>query len=806
MKRIILFISAMLLVIGSAFAQDDTPKSILIPGNAHIDVEKLNGNIDLNMDVSKLNLYEIRVLKSALAARQGECIMQSELRRLFDATSWYLPIAEERAGLCFDDNGNIIDSKLPPITYTTEEQAFIDKLNKAEKDLTQNNIMLLGTRSNPRWCPNLNNLANPMQISNMPKSLNDLLATNGFAIVPGNTLQLFHIYENNDYREFPSFVTTDLYLQTFHMYFDYMLRNMEETKMLPVMTNFTNKLYNSMTQKAKTSKGAMKEAAQRDAAYFAIAYSLFTGKPLSALAPKFKTMALKEIENVKAAESEYSDFLDYKQVKFIYNIYRPRGHYTRSDALKRYFMGMMWLQNAPFGSDKPEQLRAALLMADMIGSNANYTKTYKLIDKPITFLMGTSDNLGILQVYEIMKEDGATMTQLMTRDEVLKRVAKKIEMKDDEQTRIRPKFERSSHCKINLMPQRYMPDSEVLQEMVDYDSETTKRDVPKGLDVMAAMGVNSALRILVDELKENQKWDKYMDNMNRMKQRMGEIDWNASVANLWMETLKTLNNSTPNMPYFMKNFQWNKKNLNASLASWAELKHDAILYAKQPMGAECGGGGLPEPDVVGYVEPNVAYWTKAIELLDATHSVLKESDMLTMEMENLTQKMREKAEFLLNVSNKELKGIALTSEEYNQIKIIGSTFEYLTLEITGAMPGTRWGDVNGADKSVAVIADVYTANSDNNPNKSVLYEAVGPAHEIYVAVEIGGYLYITRGAVLSYREFQEDLSAPRTTDEEWQQQLLKQPDKGIPSWMKELIVPIDEKPIDNEHYFYSTGC
>ena len=117
-----------------------------------------------------------------------------------------------------------------------------------------------------------------------------------------------------------------------------------------------------------------------------------------------------------------------------------------------------------------------------------------------------------------------------------------------------------------------------------------------------------------------------------------------------------------------------------------------------------------------------------------------------------------------------------------------------------------WGDVQGADKSISVVADVYTANAGNNPDKSVLYEAVGPVHEIYVVVEIEGYLYLTRGAVFSYREFQEDLNAPRTTDEEWQENLKTHPDKGIPEWMLDIIVPINGKKIDNEYIFYSTGC
>ena len=40
--------------------------------------------------------------------------------------------------------------------------------------------------------------------------------------------------------------------------------------------------------------------------------------------------------------------------------------------------------------------------------------------------------------------------------------------------------------------------------------------------------------------------------------------------------------------------------------------------------------------------------------------------------------------------------------------------------------------MQGADKKVALVADVYTANADNNPEKSILFEAVGDADEIYV--------------------------------------------------------------------------
>jgi hypothetical protein len=119
-----------------------------------------------------------------------------------------------------------------------------------------------------------------------------------------------------------------------------------------------------------------------------------------------------------------------------------------------------------------------------------------------------------------------------------------------------------------------------------------------------------------------------------------------------------------------------------------------------------------------------------------------------------------------------------------------------------------WDDVQGADKKVALIADVYTANAKNNPDKSVLFEGVGLADEIYVIVEIEGCLYIARGAVLSYREFTQPMDLQRLTDEEWQKQLEQEPRKGVPDWMKSILVPMPEgqKPELNEEFFYSSGC
>ena len=696
----------------------------------------------------------------------------------------------------------IIDEK-NLLNYNDQEKAFIKRLQEREDELAKQNFEVPeGLRVN------MANLLNPTQIKDFDEQLSQRLGEDGFAIVPARHNQLFEVYEENDYREFPNFVTTDLYLQLYHLYIDCMLRELEENHLMQLMTDFSHDMFYAMNRMEGWAGGdeLVRQTALKNAAYYVIAYKLFTGETLGT--NEQIAIANPEIELCMNAQNSYSTFMkDYKNIQFGYSLFRPRGHYTRSEKLQRYFRGMMWLQTANFGLENKDEVLAAIMQTYALKNDEKLVKKYETLNNLITFLMGKPDNLTIMQVKKEVEKLNMQMEDLLHNDQAITQLTAKLNEIGNKQTRIRPKYEKTSHNKINIMPQRYQPDAEVLQEMVDYDNKPTLRATPKGLDFFAAMQVSAAEQILIEE---GQKWKGFAPMLDKMKGRMQQINWNETIVTQWMSTLRALCDRDPQLtlPYFMVTPEWNLKDLNAMLASWAELKHDAILYAKQPAGAECGGGGPPEPVVKGYVEPNISFWKKAISLLDNTAHLLKEENMLTEKIGNATERIREEAQFLLNVSEKELAGKELTDEEYDQLQYIGAAFENISLDLVREKDQylMGWSDVQGADKKVALVADVYTANADNNPEKSILFEAVGDADEIYVVVEIGGYLYLTRGAVLSYREFIQPIDEPRLTDEEWQEQLEKNPRKGVPDWMKRIIVPLNKMPEVNEEFFYSSGC
>ena len=793
MKKIIL----LLFIFAHFIGMSAQKKPIYIPGKGHIDVERLNQPLDLNMNLSQLSLSELRVVRNAIAARQGYCFKSADLRHLFGQTTWYDSLMMKRC----DDNTyeaeeGYSDYEQEPVKYTQAERDFLERIRREQYTRKEN--LPSGCLVNP------DNMLNPFQLDSMNPKLTAALGRNGFAIVPSHHLQLFHVYEKNDYFDFPSFVTTDLYLQLFHFYFDCVLKDIEEEKFDSLLTTFSQGLYAELSAKPKSAER------EWDKAYAAISIGLLTGQT-PAVPKEYQQQVADEMAKIERSANDFSPFLGYKEVYFSYALFRPRGHYTRSEKMKRYFRAMMWLQTAPFEIENDEQLRRAALLAETVNGSQSLRKSYEDIFNPMTFLMGEPDNVTLLQMADEMGKNGASYQEIVKNREIAKQLQTALIALAKQQTRIVPKFQHTSPWKINLMPQRYQPDVEVLNEMIDARNNPTRRGVPKALDVMAALGSHAADSLL-DEMGENRQWEDFTMMLDSMKCRMQKgVDWEATICNRWLNMLKVLNDTlkkNDKTPYFMVTPAWSKKNLNTTLASYAELKHDAILYAKQPAAAECGAGGPPDPVVKEYVEPNLPFWKKAVSLMEEMEDMLDRYHLWTEKARTTTIAVKEQAELLMRISDKELRGERLTDEDCSQLEHIGATFEYISLDLARSKDQELmgWDDIQSADKNVACVADVYTANGDNNPNHTVLYEAVGPVNEIYVLVNMDGDLYLTRGAVLSYREFQQPTTEQRLTDEEWQKKLKEHSTLGIPKWMDDITVPLEQQPQENEEISYSSGC
>src|SRR5205823_13180723 len=106
-------------------------------------------------------------------------------------------------------------------------------------------------------------------------------------------------------------------------------------------------------------------------------------------------------------------------------------------------------------------------------------------------------------------------------------------------------------------------------------------------------------------------FDNYNPQMTKLRDEVGslaEADWSDTLYGTWLYTLQSLAQPMPQgYPTFMTNEAYSDRLLYGALGSFAELKHDTILYAEQSY-AEMGGGGgkSPPPEPVlppVYVEP-----------------------------------------------------------------------------------------------------------------------------------------------------------------------------------------------------------
>lgn len=660
---------------------------------------------------------------------------------------------------------------------------------------------------------NLSNIANLDQFGEFTPEQMNMLIKNGFVVNPSKVEQLFYIYEKNEYKKIPSFITTDSVLQVYHIFYDYSLRVLENEKLL----GFAEELTESMLDKSillynKINNEDVKKAQLKNIAYFMTASLCLEGDLPENIPEEAKKMAFEEFELIKSeAGFKESKIFPYK---LDYSQYRPRGHYTRNDDFKRYFKAMMWYGQAPFSLYKMvdnkkvrniEQTMQALLITYSTflddGKTDDVTLWENIYD-PTVFYVGTADDLNIYNYKDLLVNvygKNPDINELNDEDkldrlylEAEKLPTPKIQAKYTEvDTPVDKQF--------RFMGQRYIPDSEIIQELV----EPIERPIPSGLDVMGVIGSKRAYDIQINHYNEDEKSPNYIAIFNKLKDdfnRLSEDEWKANMYYGWIWTLKgLLKEFDEGYPSFMTNQAWTDKSLSTALGSWAELKHDTVLYGKQS-GAECGGGEEP-PQIKGYVEPNIEVYEKLLWLTKYSRENLKERDILVESLESKLQRFEDLLQFLINCSVKELENEELSSDEYNQLLVYGGLLEYLTSSFAG--DGIRWFEITSeTDKNMAVIADIHTIAPNTFAEGGYFEVGVGPAHEIYVVVPIAGKLYLTRGAVFSYYEFD---STKRLTDEEWQKMIKENKTPSQPDWMDSFIeggkeeVPTPVNP-------YSTGC
>jgi hypothetical protein len=674
-------------------------------------------------------------------------------------------------------------------------------------------------------------LQNLEGMENMTLSVHsrDLLERYGFAIVPGDEKEIFDVYTQAKNRNQPIFVTADAMLHTCHIFFDYLLRILEIERLYASVVDLTDRMIALSQVQYKEAKNLdVKEAARLNIGFFSVAKKIFSpeyeaGFDLEKLIEReidsvdvHKGLGLRAllsyIDNPTVFDTPYA-YEDFSQ-------YVPRGHYTRNENFEKYFKAMMWYGRIDFklrpgNDDRPvlhgkKMTLQALLITDALRRNPQAYDLWKKIYKPTVYFVGKMDDLSVDDydklVVDVFLTEGS-VDRYWEEDKLSEFIAKALELRpprilsgaafvEDGEFAVSTKG-------FRFMGQRFIPDSAMFQQLV-YGRKGDKvilrytgngkpftmevipaggpvRAFPRGLDVMAVLGSQRALEILEGE--GDTGYTHYHDQLNMLKEEFSAIGpegWRQNLYWRWLFCLLPLleERNEEKVPRFMKNEFWLDKELQTSLGSWTELRHDTILYAKQSY-TMLTRARPPQPELTyGYVEPYPEVYGR---IQDMMADLRKNLANLGIDMPEIMEKIQgfEKVLSRLSaISEKELCGIDLSEEDYECIWNIGHTLSSLKEFPSQIMEKIT----SGTDERMDIIADVHT---DLN-TKQVLEEGVGSPFDVYVIVQDTKGYRLCRGAVFSYYEFKHPMD-DRLTDEKWQEmgEEGKRPEQ--PPWTKTFI-------------------
>ena len=577
------------------------------------------------------------------------------------------------------------------------------------------------------------------------------------------------------------FITTDLFLHAYHLLFSRMLQKLEQTYFAPTLGESLSTALRGLDESTpKLAAGAPKTLGPAATARDMLTIPLFLLGQLDEA--DLSARAREEAHRILKAEGRDLSLITGSRED--YTQYRPRGHYTGVPEMEAYFRAMSFLGNAglPIFQERgvvhePNLLTTILLVLAFDGAAEMWTA----FEEPINFLIGTPDD-GAFKLYRsAVKRHVTTIDDLGTLFEdhgrgKLTAIAEDIRqtvgsprIRDRETGNITKEEEKATRLpEFRISGKRFTFDAYAMNSLTSprVGSDENPRNLPEGTDVMAVLGSNAA-----DEwAAHNDEIEGYAESLAAIKSSVdGFLAVDNTAYTRWLDILRAGFADSGSKQVFYRSHGWQWKKLLTNAASWAELKHDTVLYAKQS-GAEMGGGGdwyagqFAPPMPRGYVEPDPQTFAAMLAALERLSLVLEmyalEDDV--HEYADKIERFRELCTTAMRIAEREVRDEKLSPVDYGDIKELARAFTARLL-----LPyGTDVGYDEWEKLRMAIVTDVAT----DFMGEVALHVGTGTPRAIYVLVnDRSGGPRVAKGYVYSYYEFAHPLSEGRMTDDEWRE-------------------------------------
>ena len=630
-----------------------------------------------------------------------------------------------------------------------------------------------------------------------------LIEQNGFMVSErlsrtsfGDALE--EIYDN----DLPVFVSVDAILHAVHRSYDLILMDVEQSTLIKKLDTLLTDLHGqlpSLGTKYASYPGMKQNLIDVDL-YLTVARRLL-GNAIIPLYPETVSPVDSILDFVQLEQYQYHPLFSSQPKKFDYSQFTVRGHYTQSEDLKKYFQAMIWLGRTeiyltapinivpPVPKDDVQRQAIDAVLIEEAAATGNVFPLLAEIEEALQSLVGESDNVTLPDIQSLVAE-----TQIDSACQLLDTVRlavfqQTLNLKPYAGQRILSQIVESDPSSPDdvtppsaflLFGQRFVIDSyitgNVVYKKIKFNGEPVWRALPSSQDVLFALGNNASAQLLESELSQFH----YATNLSSLRYLVDSYEppfWQLSFYNAWLNSIRTLNPPTDRtgLPQFMQTAAWWQEKMTTQLASWAELRHDNLLYVKQSY-TSSGACSFPE----SYVEPIPEFY-EALRQFASTAA--QKSKLLTGDsrmVDNIVkywQHLGGVADTLASIAHKELVHTSLSDEETMFLHCMIGPYN-----ITGCggdrkpqSPGWynylyyRLREYAGYRLQDYLVADVHTCPTDQGGGLVgwVMHVGTGPVNLAVVATEAAdGRLTSYIGPVSSYYE-QVTSGFKRLTDEEW---------------------------------------
>jgi len=639
----------------------------------------------------------------------------------------------------------------------------------------------------------------------------DTLSKSGLAISARQSFGTFFMGYTGIYaNDLPLFVSGDSVLHAVHRSYDAILKDVETAALQPALTALIDGMREALQSEQASGAWPGETVADVDE-YLAVAASLNLDSGSAGPVAGGDSAAIASIVAKSIAGTGAETVTMFGQPRYVdFSQFTPRGHYANS-SLQAYFRSMMWLGRMDLRllmqdvtgavSFDRRQFAAAALMAKLV---APVQPEWVRLDQTMRAFSGESDNMtpadfpALLTILGVEawssaldKTDEELAQAIVNGGFGIQRIASQLLF-------VEPGNEGAPLDRaFLLLGQRFTLDSQVLSNVVyDRVHEEPYRMMPNPLDVaFAALGNSGAADILASDLAAHPGYPQALHQARVLVDGHEPGYFAESLYTSWLGALRAASPDwsgtlSASAPPIVTSEAWTRRILQMQLASWAELRHDNLLYAKQSY------TGIPVCDFPdAYVEPIPALWHAIVEFANRGAKLVAELGLdqasTGIAAGNYFASLADTTTMLEAMARQQEQGLPFTAD---QMAFINQAVQYKTESVVcttiqrpdGWYPKLFYSP-DDADKQDTLIADVHTQPADEAGAivGKVLHVATGFPRLMVVTFDTCSGPRAYAGVVSAYHELT-TANFDRLTDERWSSQIAATPPAEVP-WMTNLV-------------------